>query len=57
MAERLATRYRTALVTGASTGLGLAIVKHLVEAHGGKVRAESVPGAGTTIVANFPAGR
>ena len=37
------------------TGLGLAIVKHLVEAHGGKVKAESVPGAGTTIMANFPA--
>ena len=36
------------------TGLGLAIVKHLVEAHGGKVKAESVLGAGTTIMANFP---
>ena len=38
------------------TGLGLSIVKHLVEAHGGKVRAESVVGVGTTIAANFPAG-
>jgi two-component system phosphate regulon sensor histidine kinase PhoR len=37
------------------TGLGLSIVKHLVEAHGGKVRAESVVGVGTTISANFPA--
>ncbi len=36
------------------TGLGLSIVKHLVEAHGGKVRAESVVGVGTTIAANFP---
>jgi signal transduction histidine kinase len=36
------------------TGLGLAIVKHLVETHGGKVRAESTVGAGTTIVATFP---
>lgn len=36
------------------TGLGLAIVKHLVEAHGGKVRAESMVGAGTTILAQFP---
>jgi signal transduction histidine kinase len=36
------------------TGLGLAIVKHLVEAHGGRVRAESAPGVGTTISATFP---
>ncbi len=37
------------------TGLGLAIVKHLVETHGGHVRAESTVGAGTTIAATFPA--
>jgi signal transduction histidine kinase len=36
------------------TGLGLAIVKHLVEAHGGRVSAESVLGRGTTITAWFP---
>jgi signal transduction histidine kinase len=36
------------------TGLGLAIVKHLVEAHGGEVRAESALGVGTTIEAFFP---
>jgi signal transduction histidine kinase len=36
------------------TGLGLAIVRHLVEAHGGMVRAESVVGAGTTIRIFFP---
>jgi signal transduction histidine kinase len=38
------------------TGLGLAIVKHLVEAHGGRVRAESVPGIGTTVTMTFPSG-
>lgn len=38
------------------TGLGLAIVKHLVEAHGGWVRADSVVGAGTTIKIFFPTG-
>ena len=36
------------------TGLGLAIVKHLVEAHGGKVYAESERGAGTTVTCWFP---
>jgi signal transduction histidine kinase len=37
------------------TGLGLAIVRHLVEAHGGTVRAASVVGQGTTITVLFPA--
>jgi signal transduction histidine kinase len=37
------------------TGLGLAIVRHLVEAHGGSVRAESIVGQGTTITIYFPA--
>jgi signal transduction histidine kinase len=36
------------------TGLGLAIVRHMVEAHGGRVWAESEVGVGTTISARFP---
>ena len=36
------------------TGLGLSIVKHLVEAHGGRVHAESERGSGTTVTCLFP---
>ncbi len=38
--------------TGA--GLGLAIVKGFVEANGGRVSVESLPGQGTTFVVEFP---
>ena len=38
-------------------GLGLAIVRHVVEAHGGQVRAESAgPGLGTTFELELPIG-
>jgi len=36
------------------TGLGLAIVKHMVESHGGTVRAESELNAGSMFVCRFP---
>ena len=39
------------------TGLGLSIVRHLVEAHGGRARAESTVGRGTTVFASFPDSR
>lgn len=38
------------------TGLGLSIVKHIVQAHGGEVRAESDPGKGATFFFTLPPG-
>ena len=37
------------------TGLGLAIVKNVMQAHGGEVRVESAPSAGTTFFLTLPA--
>ena len=36
------------------TGLGLAIAKEIVEAHGGRIRCESIVGAGTTFTLSLP---
>jgi len=36
------------------TGLGLSIVKHIVQIHGGSVRAESAMGVGSTFVIRLP---
>jgi two-component system sensor histidine kinase KdpD len=42
--------------TGAGSGLGLAIARAVVQAHGGRIRAEGAPGGGTAIVIELPRG-
>jgi signal transduction histidine kinase/HAMP domain-containing protein len=51
--ERIFEPHYTTKVKG--TGLGLAIARQIVEEHGGRIRAESVPGSGTSVRIFLPA--
>ncbi len=46
--------YRSRERTGAGSGLGLAIARGFLEANGGRIRAESLPGQGTSFVIQLP---
>ncbi len=48
-------RVRNTEMLGPGTGLGLSVVKSIVEAHGGSVRADAAPGAGTRMTVMLPA--
>ena len=48
-------RVRETAALGPGTGLGLSVVRSLVEAHGGTVRADAAPGAGTRMTVILPA--
>jgi len=54
--ERIFQRYEQAISSRAygGMGLGLYIVRQIVEAHGGTIRVESQPGAGSTFTIELP---
>jgi signal transduction histidine kinase len=56
--ERIFHRYEQAISSSAfgGLGLGLYIVGQIIETHGGTIRIESQPGAGSTFIVDLPRG-
>jgi len=56
--ERIFQRYEQAISSRAfgGLGLGLYIARRIIEAHGGTIRVESHPGAGSTFTIDLPRG-
>ena len=52
--KRVFEPFFTTKPIGKGTGLGLPIAKNIVTEHGGDIRLESIPGAGTTASVSFP---
>ncbi|MCZ7682657.1 MAG: HAMP domain-containing histidine kinase [Sandaracinaceae bacterium] len=54
LAELFSPFRRRASTVAAGTGLGLSVVKRICDAHGGAIRVESTPGAGSTFCVTLP---
>jgi len=52
--DRIFGMFERLSATQEGTGLGLSIVRKIAEAHGGRVRLESTPGAGATFIVHLP---
>jgi hypothetical protein len=52
--ERIFEPFFTTKPTGQGTGLGLAITQRVVARHGGRIRAENVPGGGARFTVELP---
>jgi two-component system, NtrC family, sensor kinase len=52
--ERIFEAFFTTKEVGVGTGLGLSISRGIVQDHGGRIRAESTPGAGATFTVELP---
>ena len=52
--SRIFEPFFTTKEVGTGTGIGLAVCHRLIESHGGTIKVESAPGAGTTFVVRLP---